>query len=123
MMARILVADDDDAIRGLVVRALEQDGHQTVAARDGVQAYDNLSLDAGFELLLSDIKMPAMNGIELAMAAARKDPGLVILLMTGYADQREHAHDLDALVHDVIAKPFSVDQICGAVSEALLRRH
>jgi len=121
-MARILVAEDDDAIRGLVVRALEYDGHHAVAACNGEQAFSKLSLDAGFELLLSDVKMPAMNGIELAMAAARQDPDLVILLMTGFADQREHAHDLDALVHDVIAKPFSVDQIRGAVSEALVRR-
>jgi len=121
-MARILVAEDDDAIRGLVVRALEQDGHQAIAACNGEQAFGKLSLDAGFELLLSDVKMPVMNGIDLAMAAARQDPELVILLMTGFADQREHAHDLDALVHDVIAKPFSVDQIRGAVSEALVRR-
>jgi DNA-binding response OmpR family regulator len=46
-----------------------------------------------------------------------------IMLMTGYADQRERANGLDAFVHDVIAKPFSVDQIKGAVREALLRRH
>ena len=45
------------------------------------------------------------------------------MLMTGYADQRERAHDLDALVHDVIFKPFSVDQIKGAVREALVEWH
>jgi two-component system cell cycle response regulator CpdR len=122
-MARILIAEDDDAIRGLVLRALQSDGHDTVATSDGAQALEMLSAghDA-FDLLLTDVKMPAMNGIELAMNAGQKHPEMVILLMTGYADQRERAHELDAFVHDVIAKPFSVDQIRGAVSEALALR-
>ena len=61
-----------------------------------------------FDLLLTDIRMPIMDGIALALAAARDFPDLTILLMTGYADQRERAHGLDAIIHDVIAKPFSV---------------
>ena len=48
---------------------------------------------------------------------------IATMLMTGFADQRERTHELDALVHDVIAKPFSVDQIKGAVREALVQRH
>ena len=66
--------------------------------------------------------MPIMDGIALALAAARDFPDLTILLMTGYADQRERAQGLDALVHDVIAKPFSVAELRGAVSEALAVR-
>jgi two-component system, cell cycle response regulator CpdR len=60
-----------------------------------------------------------MDGIALAHAAAREHPAVTILLMTGYADQRERAHDLDALVHDVIAKPFSLGTMRRAVSAAL----
>jgi two-component system, cell cycle response regulator CpdR len=120
MMARILIAEDDDTIRGLVVRALQQDGHRTVAAADGAEALGNLACNGGFDLLLTDISMPAMDGIDLALAAAREQPEITILLMTGYAEQHKRAHDLDALVHDVIAKPFSVEQIRGAVSEALM---
>jgi two-component system, cell cycle response regulator CpdR len=67
--------------------------------------------------------MPVMDGVALALAAGRDRPGMPIMLMTGYADQRERAHDLDALVHDVIVKPFSVDQIRSAVREALVERH
>jgi CheY-like chemotaxis protein len=63
--------------------------------------------------------MPIMDGIALALAAARDFPNLTILLMTGYADQRERAHGLDALVHDVITKPFTLAQIRVAVAEAL----
>jgi two-component system cell cycle response regulator CpdR len=73
--------------------------------------------------LLTDVKMPKVDGIALALEAGRYHPDIAIMLMTGYADQRERAHELDALVHDVIAKPFSVEQIKGAVREALVTRH
>lgn len=123
-MARILVAEDDDAIREFVVRALSEDGHELTAAADGASALDALSRrDGNFDLLLTDVKMPKMDGIALALATGRHHPDVPIMLMTGYADQRERAHGLDALVHDVIAKPFSVEQIKGAVREALVTRH
>jgi len=94
------------------------------AASDGAAALEALNRQNGqFDLLLSDVKMPVMDGIALALAAGRDHPDLAIMLMTGYADHRERAHGLDALVHDVIAKPFSVDQIKGAVREALHLRH
>jgi two-component system, cell cycle response regulator CpdR len=119
-MARILLAEDEEALRAFVKRALNQDGHEVVAAADGAEALEALSREpAGFDLLLTDIRMPIMDGIALALAAARDHPDLIILLMTGYADQRERAHGLDALIHDVIAKPFSLAAITGAVNEAL----
>ena len=122
-MARILIAEDDDAVRDLVVRALDEDGHELTATPDGAAALEVLSHAGKFDLLLSDVKMPVLDGIALAMAAGRDYPDLRIMLMTGYADQRERAHGLDALVHDVINKPFSVEQIKGAVREALVTRH
>ncbi len=123
-MAKILIADDDPVIRDLVARALNEDGHELTAANDGAAALDALNRkNADFDLLLTDVKMPVMDGIALALAAGRDHPDMAIMLMTGYADQRERAHGLDALVHDVITKPFSVDQIKGAVREALVQRH
>jgi len=123
-MARILVAEDDDAVRELVVRALSEDGHTLTATADGTGALEALTKQNGdFDLLLTDVKMPVMDGISLALAAGRDHPDVAIMLMTGFAEQRERARGLDALVHDVIAKPFSVDQIKGAVREALVRRH
>jgi CheY-like chemotaxis protein len=119
-MARILLAEDEEALRAFVRRALDEDGHQVTAAADGAEALEILSREQdGFDLLLTDIRMPIMDGIALALAAARDHPDLIILLMTGYADQRERAHGLDALIHDVIAKPFSLADIKGAVREAL----
>jgi DNA-binding response OmpR family regulator len=120
-MARILLAEDEEGLRGFVERALAAAGHEVVVAADGGEALHLLS-GAGqrFDLLLADIKMPVMDGIALALAAARDDPELVILLMTAYADQRERAHGLDALIHDVIAKPFTLAEIRSAVESALV---
>ncbi|HYS50238.1 MAG TPA: response regulator [Xanthobacteraceae bacterium] len=122
-MARILIAEDEEALRGFVARALRQDGHDVVSAPDGAAALDLLARDGGrFDLLLADIKMPVMDGIALALAAARDYPDLIVLLMTGYADQRERAHGLEALIHDVIAKPFTLAEIRSAVAVALAAR-
>jgi DNA-binding NtrC family response regulator len=119
-MARILIAEDEDGIRTLIARALRQDGHDVMTATDGAQALDVLAREQGaFELLLTDIRMPVMDGIALAYAAARQHPAVTILVMTGYADQRERAHDLEALIHDVIAKPFSLGAMRRAVNDAL----
>jgi CheY-like chemotaxis protein len=99
------------------------DGHEVATAGDGGEALDVIArADASFDLLLTDIRMPIMDGIALALAAARDHPALTILLMTGYADQRERAHGLDAIIHDVISKPFSVQTLRGAVTEALTVR-
>jgi CheY-like chemotaxis protein len=96
-------------------------GHDVTTACDGSEALDILKREGGrFDLLLTDIRMPIMDGIALALAAARDFPELVILLMTGYADQRERAHGLDALIHDVIAKPFTLNVLRTAVDEALV---
>jgi two-component system cell cycle response regulator CpdR len=119
-MARILIADDEEALRSLIARALRQDGHEVTTANDGAEALDTLTRANGaFELILSDIRMPIMDGIALALAAARDHPAVTILLMTGYADQRERASGLDALIHDVIAKPFTLATMRTAVNDAL----
>jgi len=122
-MARVLIADDEDSMRSLVARAIAMDGHDIVAAEDGAEALEILIRDGGgFDLLLTDIQMPVMDGIALALTAARDFPDLTILLMTGFADQRERASNLNAIVHDVITKPFSVADIRTAVADALAAR-
>lgn len=119
-MARILIAEDEEALRSLVARALRDVGHDVEVAADGAEALDILQRRAGaFDLLLADIRMPVMDGIALALAAARDAPDTTILLMTGYADQRERASGLEALVHDVVLKPFTLAEIRSAVKEAL----
>ena len=122
-MPRVLIADDEDSMRSLVARAIAMDGHDTVTAQDGAEALDILTRDNGaFDLLLTDIQMPVMDGIALALSAKRDYPDLTILLMTGYAAQRERASNLSAIAHDVISKPFSVADIRTAVADALAAR-
>jgi two-component system cell cycle response regulator CpdR len=119
-MPRVLIAEDEEPLRMLVARAIAMDGHETVTARDGAEALEILIREEGvFDLLLTDIQMPVMDGIALALTAARDFPDLTILLMTGFADQRERAHGLNAIVQDVITKPFSVADIRTAVAVAL----
>ncbi len=122
-MARILIAEDEEALCALCARALAVDGHEVKTADDGSAALDLLVRERGrFDLLLTDIRMPIMDGIALALAAVRDFPDLTIVLMTGYADQRERTHGLDAIIHDVIAKPFMVAALRNTVNEALAVR-
>jgi two-component system cell cycle response regulator CpdR len=122
-MARILIAEDEEALRALCARALLSDGHEVKTASDGTDALDLLGRETGrFDLLLTDIRMPVMDGIALALGVARDHPDVTILLMTGYADQRERAHGLNAIIHDVISKPFTVAALRAAVNEALTVR-
>jgi two-component system, cell cycle response regulator CpdR len=122
-MPRVLIVDDEESMRLLVARAVAMDGHETTIAADGAEALDILSgPDSSFDLLLTDIQMPVMDGVALALTAARDFPQLTILLMTGFAAQRERASGLNAIAHDVISKPFSVADIRTAVADALASR-
>ncbi|KQZ49232.1 MFS transporter [Rhizobium sp. Root149] len=117
-MAKILITEDEDSLRSFVARALRLDGHETYEAADGAEGLERLNEDS-FDLLLSDIRMPVMDGIELAHRAADQFPQLKILLMTGYAEQRERADDLMAKIIDVVDKPFALPDIRRAVAQAL----
>ena len=117
-MATILLAEDDRAVREFVSRALRQDGHDITAVSDGQQALDALG-KGQYDMLLTDIVMPQLDGIALALKAAKEYPDLPVLLMTGYAAERQRAHNLDALIQDVISKPFTLREIREAVRKML----
>ncbi len=117
-MAKILVAEDDPAVSAFVLRALSHAGHEVHAVPDGLAALAALAAEP-FDLLLTDIVMPGLDGIALALKATKEYPQLRILLMTGFAAERQRAHNLEALIHRVIAKPFTLAEICEAVEAAL----
>ncbi|MCK5933536.1 MAG: response regulator [Fulvimarina manganoxydans] len=122
-MANILIAEDEDALRHLVSRALRLDGHEVSAAEDGEEALERLQeADGEFDLVLSDIRMPGLTGIELAHAIAQRWPHVKVLLMTGYAEQKEAAEDLATIIEGVLDKPFAIGdvrrQVCEIVAAA-----
>ncbi|QPC85672.1 response regulator [Mesorhizobium sp. NBSH29] len=119
-MAKILIVEDDESVRTLAARALERVGHSIETAGDGAAGLARIRASGGgFDLVVSDIRMPEMDGIEMAKAAASAFPGLRILLVTGYADQRERADDLNGVVLDVVQKPFTLAEIRERVGWAL----
>lgn len=119
-MARILVCDDEEGIRIFVARALELDGHDTVQAADGAHALEAMACGAQrFDLLITDIRMPVMDGIELARSVLQEAPDTAILMMTGFADQRDAALGLELSVHDILIKPFSLAALRSKVKDAL----
>lgn len=116
--ARVLVAEDNPAVREFITRSLTGDGYAVVAVADGQQALDKLA-EEKFNILVTDIVMPNVDGIALALKAVRQFPDLRIVMISGYAQERMRAHNLDALVHRIIAKPFSLEEICAAVKDSL----
>ena len=120
-MAKILIAEDELAVREFVRRALAHNGHDVTAVDDGLKALEAVSTDA-FDLLVTDIVMPGLDGIALALKLSKDRPELSILMMSGYAAERQRAHNLEALVFKVIPKPFTLAQICDAV-DAMLEAH
>lgn len=117
-MARILLAEDEQAVREFVTRALVGAGHEVHATCDGGEALEALGT-GDHDLLLTDIVMPVMDGIALALKVASWKPDLPVLLMTGYAAERRRAHNLDSLVSQVLEKPFTLDQLLAAVKRTL----
>lgn len=119
-MARILLVDDEEPLRAFLKRGLELDGHAITTAIDGGDAMDALAdAEGAFDLVLTDIRMPIMDGIALALAAKAEYPNLLIVLMTGFAEQRERARNLDAIVEDVLTKPFSLAEVRATVGRVL----
>ena len=120
-MARILVADDETGVREFVARALGHRGHEVTAVEDGLQALEALETRE-FDLLITDIVMPGMDGIALALKVSKEWPDMAVLLMTGFAHERQRAHNLESLIHKVIAKPFSLSDLCAAAEDSLTHR-
>ena len=119
-MASILIVEDDDSVRSFTARALEIDGHEIDQADDGDVGLERVVARSGsYDLVLSDIRMPAMDGIAMAKEIVKDFPDQRILLMTGYAEQRERARDVSKIIVDVVQKPFTLADIRQAVSKAL----
>ncbi|HUB12203.1 MAG TPA: response regulator [Acetobacteraceae bacterium] len=116
LAATILLVDDDAAVRDVTAAMLEDLGYRVLEAVSGTDALALLSRDSRVELVLADYAMPGMNGRELMAAVAERRPGLPVLLVTGYADDRT----LAALGHErLVLKPFRHEELARKVRMAL----
>ena len=121
LVSAILLAEDDESVRAFVTRALTHHGHQVTAVGDGKAAISALKARS-YDLMLTDIVMPGVDGLALAETASHLNPRMIVLMMTGFAEARERADDArdqQKPIAEIITKPFSLQQICDAVNGAL----
>ena len=112
---RILIADDEPKMGFLLASELESKGHFVKTVTDGLDALDELS--NGYDLLITDLKMPKMNGVELLERARQNDPGLAVILMTAYASVDTAISAMKAGAEDYIVKPFPLDEMARLVAK------
>ena len=109
---KVLIADDEAMLRIVAAETLQDAGFEVSEAGDGASALEILRSDPDIELLVSDIKMPGLNGIELAEAGLRLRPELKILLMTGYATE-SLPDSLRERGLEILRKPFDFNHLCA----------
>lgn len=114
----VLVVDDEASVREFVERALNYAGYAVTAVDSGHAALEELER-RHYDLILTDIVMPDLDGVALALKVAKQYPATKVMIMTGFSNQRERAHNLDFLAHDVVSKPFTLDEISSKVRQAL----
>jgi len=115
--ATILVVDDDAGVREIAVNALHELGYRTLEAENGPVALDRLARGDPIDLLLVDVAMPGMNGVELVRRARKRQPALRALFATGYADIDAFEHVGDDLL---LQKPYRLETLADLVRRALL---
>ena len=113
--ATILVVDDDPDVRGLAISCLETLGYRVFGADGGRAAIDLVERDVSLDLVLIDIAMPEINGVEAVQAILEKRPALPFLYMTGYVGPMK----LDPSEHRVVKKPFTIAELAAKVEEVL----
>lgn len=117
-MARILLAEDDESMRKFLAKALENAGHEVVSYGNGVEAHKKLGNDV-FDILLTDIVMPEMDGIELARRATELDPDLKVMFITGFAAVALNPDSEAPKGASVLSKPFHLKDLVGEVERLL----
>ncbi len=114
----ILVADDEPTVRQFVERALNYAGYAVTTVGDGIAALAELKKQK-YDLLLTDVVMPDMDGIALTTQAGQDYPEMKILMMTGYSHQAQNIHQIESITHEVVSKPFTLDEITRRVTAAM----
>ncbi|HIF25210.1 MAG TPA: response regulator [Micavibrio sp.] len=118
-MAKILIAEDDTSMRGFLKLALEKAGHEVTVAGDGMEALDILKRRTDFNLLLADIVMPGMDGIELSQRATDMVKGMKVMFITGFAAVAMNNKDTEPAGARVLSKPFHLKELVDQVDDLL----
>ncbi len=120
--ARLLVVDDERSMRELLSIVLRREGYDVTLAENGGTAIDHLER-ARFDLLISDIKMPDMSGVDVLRAAKRIDQDILGIMITAFASADTAIEAMRLGAHDYLSKPFDVDELKIKVRNALEQRH
>jgi len=118
---RILIADDEVDVLDMCVRALSLEGYRTSSAHNGMEAVA-LARKQQFDLLLTDIKMPGMTGLQAFQAVRQENPDIVGVAITGYGAVDTAIEALQLGMSDFLLKPFSLDELSAAISKALEKK-
>jgi len=117
---RVLLVDDDDMVRETYVEALQAEGHEVVPAESGFQAIE-ICRETTFDLVITDLSMSGMSGLELATAVKDLDAGLPIILFSGWAAQEIEEKVKDAGVDRILVKPCLIEDLLTAVQDTVRR--
>ncbi len=117
-MAKILLAEDDEDMRKFLERALEKAGHDVTSFGEGMSAFECVK-EVAFDLLLTDIVMPEMDGIELARRAADLDPELKIMFITGFAAVALNPDNEAPKDAKILSKPFHLRELVQEVDRMM----
>jgi DNA-binding NtrC family response regulator len=118
---QVLIAEDDEMLRLLIVEMLTDKGLRVMQAADGMQASQILENNAGISLLLSDVKMPRKGGYELVEEALVRNPELKVLMMTAHVEDQPPLAALKAREIRTLPKPLDMDRMCDRVIDMLAR--
>ena len=116
--ARILVVDDEESIRDLLRLVLTGEGYSVVTANDGEEAIEHLEAQR-FDLVITDLVMPTVNGVEVLRAAKRIDPNYPVIVITGYPSVETVTELVRLGAGDYLTKPFNVDVVIVTVAKLL----
>ncbi len=115
---RILIADDEPNIRRVLAAVLEKDGYEVVVAENGKKAFDIVNTNNGIDVLITDLVMPDINGVELLEAARQINPSISVILITAHGSIKSAVDAMRLGAFDYITKPFEMDELKVVVKRA-----
>ncbi len=121
-MGRILLVDDDPSVLFALSEVLESRGHEVVTASNGAEALSHFDADAAFAVVVTDLSMPGMNGLELLEKIRARDVALPVIMITAHGSEKAAVDAMKRGAYDYIAKPFDNDEVNYSIDRALETR-